>query len=523
MDLSLKLLMDELGFEADINLPPEQNPLFSFVELYSAAGSDLSGDKLLISTLSEALTAPRRDGLYFLCVRDRMVDDTETPEAMLGIIVVRRNMDLRVLFNKVQRVFVSVSAWLMNMEQSVSANKGLQDLLTLSEPILKNHITVQDSSFKLLAYTKGIEPHDTVTRKLVEYGYHPPETLQLLQKLRRLEEYEKSYDLVISRDYATSDYEVVKKMFHAGGSVSLLVVMVCCGRPATDSVVELFRKFLEYIKIYVDRDSAPNGGSNAVKALALDLIMKSVDSQEEARIRAAYTGFPFEGNFRLIVISFADEENIPLSRIVQSVSEVFPQASVFSQNRNVLILDVERGETAQFKAVIDRALTSEEFFCGISIRFNCLWDISTAYAQAVMAVDLARRLKAGASPEENGRKRYFCEFSDYWIYHLLSAGIKAAPVVYKNSFLFRAVEMLREYDAAHHTDTLNLLRVYLENERKATVVSALLHMHRNTVLYHVSKIESLLGVSLDDPEVRLKLQLAFKTDDFKSGVFYSAR
>ncbi len=522
MDISLKLIMDELGFEADINLPPEQNPRFSFVELYSASGSDLSGDKLLVCGLSEALSAPSRDNLYFMCIRDRMVDDTETPEAMLGITVIRRNMDLRELFNRVQRVFISLHFWFLRMEQSISADKGIQDLLTLSEPIFKNHIAVQDSTFKLLYYTKGIKTTDTVTSKLVEYGYHPPETVQLFQKLRRLEEFEKSYELVISRDFATSEYEVVKKMFRGGGSFNLLVVMVCCGRPATDGLVELFEIFLEYIKVYVNRDSNIIGGNNALKTLALDLIMKNVKTQEEARNRALYTGFPFEGNFRLVVVSFADEENIPLSRLVLSFAEVFPKASVFSQNRNVLILDMERGDPDEFKAIIDKALDSNDFLCGISNRFNSLWDISIAYEQALLAVDLAGKLKARFISPDNPQKSFFYQFSNYWIYHLIYAGINAAPVVYRDSFLFRSLDKLREYDALHHTNTLNLLRVYLEHERKATVVSTQLHMHRNTVLYHISKIENILHVSLEDPEVRLKLQLAFKADDFKFGVFPSA-
>ena len=517
MDYSLKLILDELGFEADINIPQDHNPKFSFVELYSPTNSDMSGEMLLVCGLSEALTAPKREGLYFLCVRDRMIDETETSKAMQGITVIRRNMDMRELFNQVQRVFIKLNFWLLQMEQSISADKGIQDLLTLSEPLFQNHIAVQDSTFKLLYYTKGIKAADEVTNKLIEYGYHPPETVHLFQKLRRLEEYEKSFNLVISRDYATSKYEVVKKMFRAGGSFSILVVMVCCGRPATDGIVELFNKFLEYIKIYVDRDNGAFSGKNALKTLALDLIMKNVKNQEEARNRAAYTGFPFEGNFRLIVVSFDDEENIPLSRLLLSFAEVFPQASVFSQNRNVLILDIERGDPAQFKDVIDRALDSTDFLCGISNRFHSLWDISIAYEQALMAVEIAGKLKNHCVSEESLQKILFYEFGDYWIYHLLTAGVGEASAVYRNSFLFRSLEKLRDYDAIHHTNTLNLLRVFLENERKATVVSNLLHMHRNTVLYHISKIEQILDISLDDPDVRLKLQLAFKTDDFKPG------
>ena len=298
----------------------------------------------------------------------------------------------------------------MKMEQSISSNKGIQDLLTLSEPIFRNHIAVQDSTFKLLYYTKGIKTTDTVTNKLIEHGYHPPETVQLFQKLRRLEEYERSFELVISRDYATSEYEVVKKLFRAGGSFSILVVMVCCGRPATDGMVELFNNFLEYIKVYVDRESGSFSGNNAVKTLALDLIMKNVKNQEEARNRAAYTGFPFEGNFRLVVVSFDDEENIPLGRLLLSFAEVLPKASVFSQNRNVLILDIERGNPEQFKAAIEQALDSTDYLCGISNRFHSLWDIGIAYNQALMAVGMAGKLNNHFVSEENLQKELFYEF-----------------------------------------------------------------------------------------------------------------
>lgn len=37
-----------------------------------------------------------------------------------------------------------------------------------------------------------------------------------------------------------------------------------------------------------------------------------------------------------------------------------------------------------------------------------------------------------------------------------------------------------------------------------------MHFHRNSLLYRLGRIEELLGRSLDDPELRLSLQMALK-------------
>ena len=54
-----------------------------------------------------------------------------------------------------------------------------------------------------------------------------------------------------------------------------------------------------------------------------------------------------------------------------------------------------------------------------------------------------------------------------------------------------------------------MLYAYLVSERRATAAGKLLHMHRNNVLYHISRIEDLLGIDLNDYWTRMKLSLAY--------------
>lgn len=83
----------------------------------------------------------------------------------------------------------------------------------------------------------------------------------------------------------------------------------------------------------------------------------------------------------------------------------------------------------------------------------------------------------------------------------------------------------REALAAFHDEYLGPLEAY-DNRTNAELVSTLdgffaangnharaaeaLHLHRNTLLYRLGRIETLLGRDLDDPETRLCVQLALK-------------
>ena len=66
----------------------------------------------------------------------------------------------------------------------------------------------------------------------------------------------------------------------------------------------------------------------------------------------------------------------------------------------------------------------------------------------------------------------------------------------------RLLKKLSEHDQKHSGNNVQLLYTYLFCDCRASDASALLHMHRNNVLYRVSRIEELLDVKLSDPEIK---------------------
>ena len=80
-----------------------------------------------------------------------------------------------------------------------------------------------------------------------------------------------------------------------------------------------------------------------------------------------------------------------------------------------------------------------------------------------------------------------------------------------DKFAYTAGEFLKQLENSGRDLTKTLL-AYLDAESSITETAAVLDIHRNTVSERIKRIESVLDVSLDDPETRLALHLATRAE-----------
>ncbi|MDM5247390.1 PucR family transcriptional regulator ligand-binding domain-containing protein [Lysinibacillus sp. G4S2] len=72
---------------------------------------------------------------------------------------------------------------------------------------------------------------------------------------------------------------------------------------------------------------------------------------------------------------------------------------------------------------------------------------------------------------------------------------------------------LYRYDELHNTDYVQFLRIFLEENGSTSRISERQFIHRNTVLYKLKKIETLLDMDLSNPFTKTNLYLAFLIED----------
>lgn len=520
LSISLNIILDSIsGHQQDIHVKLPCDKTFNRTALLPRSSENMTADWLYVCRLSDFIrVAPHTTGIYYLCLRDRMEDSYETEALLANTIIINENIELEQLFTEVQDIFFRTNEWIREMQELVIRSQSLQEILTLSEPIIGNTINISDSALTLLAHTWNIVPDDEVTQALIENGFHPESSLQLFRDGKRFEVWNNSGSGIIINEHPNyRSNATVGKVFKFHNTYFAHVVMVCDHRPLTPGLLDLYQILLNILEFYVKREwDNKLSVDHVYDSLLTDLLTGSMVGKSNLEERARHAGIPLTGPYRLLKIACRGDTQAPIGRMAQELGEMIPDGWVLIYQQQLVVLERGRKDrTKDDQETRDRRMRSflerYDAFCAASMEFSNLRSMPEAYEKACLALKYSGRFYGDDLIDryeyDTKNKRVF-EYDDNLPYYLLGEN-EHSKSIWKDSSYAQALRTLREYDQQHNTDNLQLLFTYLRCERRATETSQLLHMHRNNVVYRVGRIEELLGISLDDPNVRLCITLSY--------------
>lgn len=106
---------------------------------------------------------------------------------------------------------------------------------------------------------------------------------------------------------------------------------------------------------------------------------------------------------------------------------------------------------------------------------------------------------------ENGSCELY-HYYDFMLKQSMHLVMDNQPV---ETMLHPMIRRLIQYDREYHTDYLETFKIYLNNRCNVTDTAKQLHMHRNTLLHRIKRIEELLGSTFEDWQLRRVLLLSF--------------
>lgn len=452
MKLSLPLIAKRLKLPIETELSDEASG-----ELHLPRPVFYTGEKVLRSNtlyICKGLDLPDRispeEGCALICVGQP--EKTASDRVLTDLLILDSTVDMFKLHNAVSQIYDYYEEWEEELSQIIQSAEGaevLDRLLQVSAPVFDNPLLIRDQD-------------------------HPLDT---------------------------GEGEAISENISRGKLLLYRLWLTAEKHPLTASDAALLKILSQYMEKFLRIESgAQNVGNPELSALFISAIeaghlsRKALDGELKKMSRSA------QGRFVLYCLlpdpsGEAAEAGFFCGELLQEIPELF---AFLYKDTVIAIAD----ETFLSKELLRQHLIhfarENHYRAGESNPFQSLYNIRTYYRQAMMALDIGLLEKP---------KEWIYPFSGITLeYMFRKAEEEFAPEELLSPIIYR----LQEYDKANHTDYLNTLKVYLQNNQNAVQTAKDLFIHRGTILYRIRRICEIGQTELSDADELLHLYLSLR-------------
>lgn len=428
------------------------------------------------------------------------------------LLVLRRVSANAHLLLSLQNLFLRMLLWESEMERIVLRHGSLDDLLDASVPFIGNFIFMSDNNFNVIARTSAVEPPDDLHRTIISNGCLTQRTIA-----------EKRFRLPEKTFYARpaselTPFDRVSYPIHLQHTYFGSISMACCAKPDTEGLRDLFRILIRHVRTVCERQWMRQTACDAPSYFFFaKLLRHEALTAEYMAAQMEANRLPAAGHFKVIVFAVDPSIDPDLAHSVAKTASTLNGGRVrcFPHEHEVVALchgagmDGELSHQKTLDEVGEKVYEPFGVDCGVSSVFSGLENMDLAYQQAQIALGFRGAIDRESAANEAPLPRGSYFFEDALLYYLVDPTAKDERFM-RFSFSTSIVSILWEEDLENDTSYLALLWFYLQSERNATLTAAKLHMHRNTVLYHIDKIQKRFDFDLDMKSARDWLLLNFK-------------
>ena len=425
-------------------------------------------------------------------------------EYSLGDFYIGRDGINSELYQIVANIFMKYDSWESSAYRIMIDDPTLRNLGSHLATILENPFAVLDVATGL--YMTGGEIPDntdgTIWELVLDQAYTPSRTFKYSKGERYFYE-EHGKEPYFSYDPPFPGQHLIANIF-LDNEVCFLLCTTDILRHIDDKEVFLFGKVREILeagfKVWHERKVR---NKQQLTSYYIESLLKGIQVDERiVNYNLRELGWCLEDNYRLYTITLSSSKQIGkesaehyLERISLLDSDVlgfwYEDSIVLIRRQNSVKGIGEEVFHNRLKELLKHTL----FVCGYSQCFYNFINLKYYYIQSKEALAEGFR--------ENNRNNMVC-FDEVFI-NCLKKSISQATSL--KSLCHPRVLKVLEQDNAKGTDYLKTLQVYLVSGCNLAKSSKSLFLHRNTLAYHIEKIEDILGFSINNVSDQEKNQM----------------
>ncbi len=407
-----------------------------------------------------------------------------------------KTADAEQLLSDVMDAFDFYNGWSDGLNQRL-VELTPQQILEESQPVFERLLILADASYCALAYTEieGVLRQDpslqTMIQEQVIDGAH---ILNVERDGRIRQNLRHSYILSSGEFFVNPS---VRNLFFRGRHWGWLIGV---GGEWTRGMLDLLDELGDILEHWAElHEDELEGWERA--GVFTELLDGAAPERPRVDARMKLLGWRPEDEKRLYAIRFRDKGCENSLALLGRMEVAAREGQSFLYGDGILtVLHASRENCAAFEDKAAMLLESFDGQCGKGPVFQDIYELPCQYALAAAALDLA------PPGEERGRIHPFSKIA-------FSYALSLIQEPQRGYILHPALQTLRLYDAGNGTALYDTLALFLASERSLTETAAKLYIHRNSLMYRITRIRELTGVSLDDAAQRQHLMLSFALDE----------
>lgn len=393
--------------------------------------------------------------------------------------------------------------------------KGLQHLIDAGCELLGNPLIVNNTNFKLLGYSKGLDLNDPIVGEAVKIGYMPHQKLTSKYYNSSPPQLKNIHNSVVYIK-KLQDSHMARRLI---GRIRLkdqdygVLIIYEVNRPFEDSDMDLAKMLCDTLALEIQKNSFSHNMQIRLtnfEMLVRDLLEDRLIDDATIQNTMGVLNIKLGKNLYVLTVDLeaSDIHRFPLNIILKKLEELFPLGFTIRYNSCIVILISSNEDIFEDKGPLDQLrvfLKKSNLLAGLSLCFSKLSETKIHFVQSVKALELGIRLK---------KKHPLFDYKNFLIYDLIQSSHAPSPT---NRFCHPLALRILDYDAGHNTLYAKTLYAYLSKDKNNNFTASYLHVHTNTLTYRIGKMAALFRIDWSDSELLLALLISFKTLEY-SGI-----
>jgi sugar diacid utilization regulator len=395
-----------------------------------------------------------------------------------------------------------------NLLTSLAKARGLESIVSIAYKVLGNPIIVSDKSWKALAIASDVkETDDLAWNEFLTNGALSLEIVSMNIKEKLTDRIEQSETPFLCKE--------------ANMMYPRLFCRVAVGaRPvATVAVIEYHRPFIQrdYLLLSmlasaISAEMQKNKFLHYTRGLLyeefiVDLIEGRLKNPSiiDEKVRSLNLGLKKFIHVVTIDIKEFDVTYFSIPYMRDYLEKMIGGSKAIIYNDKITLVTSYNSEHEIYDndaVKLRDFLKDYRLHAGLSRPFVRLEELKDHYYQSLEALDLGTHIDSDVT---------IYAYDDYAIYHIAKVCADTSDL---KKFCHPKLTYLMAYDAEHKTSFTDSLYTYLKHSRNITNTAKALHLHRNSMIYHLKRIEEILNFSLSDNDMLLHIELSFRLMEY---------